>query len=74
MIIFKSCFHSVCVSQKHVCDRHVDCPTGADEENCPIIHPCGAYSRCEQHCITDYQAKEGCSCKIGFVLDSNGYK
>lgn len=63
----------ICVNQKHICDGHNDCPNGADEENCPIEHPCGAHSRCEQLCITNYQAREECACKIGFVLAQNGY-
>lgn len=66
--------HSICISQKHICDGHIDCPTGADEEECPIQHPCGARDMCEQYCITDAKAREACSCKVGFVSHENGIK
>lgn len=64
----------ICVNQKHICDAHNDCPTGDDEENCPIMHDCGAHSPCEQQCITNHKAQEACACKVGYVLNSDGIK
>uniref|UniRef100_A0A8W7Q034 EGF-like domain-containing protein n=1 Tax=Anopheles coluzzii TaxID=1518534 RepID=A0A8W7Q034_ANOCL len=64
---------SVCINQKHVCDGHTDCANGEDEMRCPIVHPCGAHSRCEQLCITAYSGREECMCRPGYLLHGNGY-
>jgi hypothetical protein len=74
-IIYIYRISSVCVNQKHICDKIKDCQNGEDEENCPIDqHPCPANSRCEQLCITSAARREECACRVGYVLAPNGFK
>jgi low-density lipoprotein receptor-related protein 4 len=62
-----------CVSQKHICDGVKDClPQGEDEANCSSIHPCPSNTKCHQLCATSSAGVEECSCKVGYVLASDG--
>lgn len=73
LIGFKSVCR-ICVKQKHVCDGLLDCPNGEDEANCPTINDCPPSSKCEQLCTKKAKGEDGCTCKIGYMLEENGYK
>jgi len=44
----------------------------SDEKDCPTRKECGANpKKCEQICVTTVDGKEGCACRLGFVLLPN---
>lgn len=63
-----------CVNRKHVCDGMKDCPRGDDEEKCPIKRKCTKADKCEKECITTYEGKPACTCPVGYLLSSDGYR
>ncbi|KAF5269791.1 hypothetical protein FQA39_LY08572 [Lamprigera yunnana] len=67
-----STFTEFCINKKYVCDGQKDCPKGEDEDNCPTKRECEKGTNCTQLCITKANGTNGCSCRPGYTLGSDG--
>jgi hypothetical protein len=48
------------------------CTVISDEKDCPTKKDCGLNPKnCEQICVTTFDGKEGCACRLGFILLPN---
>ena len=54
------CHGSYCIPSRKVCDRVIDCPTGADEANC-VDYSCPGHMRCwgKTYCVPPHEICDG---------------